>query len=155
MNKKWFTQTEYARQHGISREAVRQAILTGRLRSNGKKGRECRVTGEVMESVTQKLTPKAVPFDPEQLNMQILEKKLEKLQADAVLQNQKILTIIEERRIEYIKTVLQVYLEAFLPLKKELSSLKLSEEQTQKLANLVERCTNNFHKKIQEILNEG
>lgn len=48
--KEWITQAEYARVHGISREAVRQAVLNGRLESNGKRGRDCRVRGSLAES---------------------------------------------------------------------------------------------------------
>ena len=49
-DKQWLTQAEFARAHGISREAVRQAVLNGRLESNGKSGRDCRVRGELAES---------------------------------------------------------------------------------------------------------
>jgi hypothetical protein len=40
------TMAEYAREHSISHEAVRKAVREGRLRSNGKRGRECRVIVE-------------------------------------------------------------------------------------------------------------
>ena len=44
--KKMMTMAQYAREKSVSHEAVRKAVREGRLRSNGKRGRECRVIVE-------------------------------------------------------------------------------------------------------------
>jgi molecular chaperone GrpE (heat shock protein) len=46
MKKTLMTMAEYARAHNLAHASVRQAVREGRLRSNGKRGRECRVIVE-------------------------------------------------------------------------------------------------------------
>lgn len=48
----WLTQSEAARQLGVSREAIRQAITSRRIEWNGRRGRECRVRGGLRSTGT-------------------------------------------------------------------------------------------------------
>ena len=147
--KEWFTQSEFARAHGISREAVRQAVLNGRLESNGKRGRDCRVRGELVESA-RITVPNASPSTAGDL----AEAKLQKLLADIELQRQKISDNIELQRRQYISLIIEEYTKAFSPLKVKLAELRLSPEQLEVLRRTIEACTRQFTSEVEKRLNE-
>lgn len=147
--KEWFTQSEFARAHGISREAVRQAVLNGRLESNGKRGRDCRVRGELVESarITVLNASSSTAGD-------LAEAKLQKLLADIELQRQKISDNIELQRRQYISLIIEEYTKAFSPLKVKLAELRLSPEQLEVLRRTIEACTRQFTSEVEKRLNE-
>ena len=147
--KEWFTQSEFARAHGISREAVRQAVLTGRLESNGKRGRDCRVRGELVESA--RIT---VPNASSSTAGDLAEAKLQKLLADIELQRQKISENIDLQRRSYIGIIIEEYTKAFAPLKVKLSELRLDPMQLEVLRNTIEACTRQFTSEVEKRLNE-
>ena len=41
----WLKMTDYAKRYGVTQSAIYSAIAAGRLRDNGKRGRERRVDG--------------------------------------------------------------------------------------------------------------
>jgi hypothetical protein len=147
--KEWFTQSEFARAHGISREAVRQAVLNGRLESNGKRGRDCRVRGELAESA--RIT---VPNASSSTAGDLAEAKLQKLLADIELQRQKISENIDLQRRSYIGMIIEEYTKAFAPLKVKLSELRLDPVQLEVLRNTIEACTRQFTSEVEKRLNE-
>ena len=147
--KEWFTQSEFARAHGISREAVRQAVLNGRLESNGKRGRDCRVRGELVESA--RIT---VPNASSSTAGDLAEAKLQKLLADIELQRQKISENIDLQRRSYIGIIIEEYTKAFAPLKVKLSELRLDPMQLEVLRNTIEACTRQFTSEVEKRLNE-
>ena len=146
--KEWFTQSEFARAHGISREAVRQAVLNGRLESNGKRGRDCRVRGELVESA------RITVSDVSTTAGDLAEAKLQKLLADIELQRQKISDNIELQRRQYISLIIEEYTKAFSPLKVKLAELRLSPEQLEVLRHTIEACTRQFTSEVEKRLNE-
>ena len=147
--KEWVTQSEFARAHGISREAVRQAVLNGRLESNGKRGRDCRVRGELAESA--RIT---VPNASSSTAGDLAEAKLQKLLADIELQRQKISENIDLQRRSYIGMIIEEYTKAFAPLKVKLSELRLDPVQLEVLRNTIEACTRQFTSEVEKRLNE-
>ena len=147
--KEWLTQSEFARTHGISREAVRQAVLNGRLESNGKCGRACRVRGELAESA--RIT---VPNASSSTAGDLAEAKLQKLLADIELQKQKISENIDLQRRSYIGMIIEEYTKAFAPLKVKLSELRLDPVQLEVLRDTIEACTRQFTSEVEKRLNE-
>ncbi|MBQ9502600.1 MAG: hypothetical protein IJU70_10630, partial [Lentisphaeria bacterium] len=82
---------EYARRQGITREAVRQAVTAGRLETNGKVGRACRVRG-VLDHARNHVAGRDSGY--------LAEARLEKLRADIEVQRQKLEINERERRKE-------------------------------------------------------
>lgn len=147
-DKQWLTQAEFARAHGISREAVRQAVMNGRLESNGKCGRDCRVRGELAESA--RIAAPAVSSTAGDL----AEAKLQKLLADIELQRQKISENIDLQRRSYIGMIIEEYTKAFAPLKVQLSDLRLDPVQLEVLRHTIDDCTRQFVSEVEKRLNE-
>ena len=146
--KEWITQAEYARVHGISREAVRQAVLNGRLESNGKRGRDCRVRGSLAESARNTVPAVSTTVGD------LASAKLQKLLADIELQRQKISDNVELQRRQYINLIIESYLKAFAPLKVKLSELRLSPLQLEVLHQLVDDCTRQFTTEVENRLHD-
>lgn len=151
-DKQWLTQAEFARAHGISREAVRQAVLNGRLESNGKSGRDCRVRGELAESA--RITIPDASSTGSSTAGDLAEAKLQKLLADIELQRQKISDNIELQRRQYIGMIISEYTKAFSPLKVKLSELRLDQAQLEVLRNTIDDCTRQFISEVEKLLNE-
>ena len=141
----WLTMAEYARRTGISREAVRQAVAAGRIETNGKSGRDCRVRGKLAEPA------KTVVKDK---NTDLADAKLEKLRADIELQKQKIVENIELSRRSYVNILVEEYLRSFAPLKICLTELKLNEDEIRKFSELIESCLQDFCRGVEKRLNE-
>lgn len=151
-DKQWLTQAEFARAHGISREAVRQAVLNGRLESNGKSGRDCRVRGELAESA--RITIPDASSTGSSTAGDLAEAKLQKLLADIELQRQKISENIDLQRRSYIGMIIEEYTKAFSPLKVKLSELRLDQAQLEVLRNTIDDCTRQFISEVEKLLNE-
>lgn len=144
----WQTMAEFARSNGISREAVRQAVSAGRLESNGKSGRACRVRGKLAES------SRSVIRRGKENNSELTDAKLEKLRADTALQKQKITENIELSRRAYIGLIVEEYIRAFSPLKIQLTELHLPAEKLAVLTNLIDSCLADFTSGVEKRLNE-
>ena len=136
MAEQWLTMAQYAKSHGISREAVRKAVKVGRIESNGKTGKDCRVKGPMAESV--RIIVKDSPVGD------LAEAKLEKLRADVALQQQKIRSNRIAFRREFSEAVIEEYLRAFAPVKTFLADLRLSAEKLTSLQTMIEKCTADF-----------
>ena len=151
-DKQWLTQAEFARAHGISREAVRQAVLNGRLESNGKSGRDCRVRGELAESA--RITIPDASSTGSSTAGDLAEAKLQKLLADIELQRQKISENIDLQRRSYIGMIIEEYTKAFAPLKVKVSELRLDPVQLEVLRHTIDDCTRQFTSEVEKRLNE-
>ena len=143
---KWLTQSEYARRHGVSREAVHQAIHAGRLATNGKSGRECRVDATVDIAATRKQEPST--------ELTLVDARLRKLQVDIEFQRQKIAANRRDMMREVSELMLEEFCKSFAPLKKQLTSLRLSREQIAEFRKLVSECLTSFDNAVKERMNE-
>lgn len=148
MSEKWQTMAEYARTEGISREAVRQAVLAGRLQSNGKTGRQCRVKGPLAQTVRIKTD------SAEENPGKLADAKLAKLLTDVELQKQKLFINIQNSRRFFIQMIVEEYITAFAPLKVKLIELELSAKQLSVLGKIIENCTNDFSTRVEKKLIE-
>lgn len=143
----WLTLAEYARRHGVTSEAVRQAANAGRLETNGKTGRDRRVRGLMAGSASS-------PAAEDGSSTPLVEARLEKLRADVELQRQRIRENVDEARRAYIELVLEEYVRAFSPFKARLAELRLSASQLTKLRKLVDDCLQAFTDGVEKRLNE-
>lgn len=143
----WLTMAEYARRNGISREAVRQAAAAGRIETNGKSGRDCRVRGKLAETVRT-----VVKSGGEK--SELADAKLEKLRADIKLQEQKITENIELSRRSYVNILVEEYIRAFAPLKVQLTELHLPADKLAVLTALIDSCLAEFCSGVEKKLNE-
>ena len=140
MSKIWLTMAEYARRNGISRPAVLKAVQTGRVESNGKTGRECRVRGPLAEPV-HAVMPKIAPA--RQMS-DLSEAKLAKLQADAKLQEQRLKETQELQWRQFADAVCEDYMESFATLPALLTEMRLPAPKLAALRKRVEECTTEF-----------
>lgn len=148
MAARWLTQSEYARRNGITREAVRQAVSAGRLETNGKAGRACRVRGVLDHARNPQ--PKT-PADREDL----ASARLEKLRADIELQRQRIDANVEAMRREFAEIMLEEYARAFAPMKARLAELRLPAETLAEFRSLIGDCAAAFEAAVEKRLGEG
>jgi len=146
---KWQTMAEYARQKGISREAVRQAVNSGRIEHNGKTGRECRVRGEMAESARVTVTPS------KEKNSELAKAKLEKLRTDIEIQKLRIRENRETVFREFADFVAEEYLRSFAPVKVKLTALRLDAAKLAALRKLIEECTADFIAALRKKVSDG
>lgn len=125
-------QAEYARQKGISRSAVFQAIRAGTLGWNGKTGRACRVW-ELAEEKTDLLTT-----------------RIEKMKTETALKRQQ----IDANRKNNFREMCGIFTEAlktaYAPLTAKLVNLRLSKEQIAELTNIAQGCEQTFERLMNE-----
>lgn len=140
MAQKWLTMADYAKQHKISREAVRQAVKAGRIEHNGKTGRDCRVRGDLAES--SRITVPA--SSPDAQNQPLADAKLEKLRADIELQRQRLKENRDAIRRETAEIFIEEYVRAFAPVKAGLAALRLNAAKLAELRKLIDSCSANF-----------
>ena len=150
MAAQWLTMAEYARRNGITREAVRQAVKSGRIEHNGKTGRACRVRGPLAEPVHAV----APATSNTAADTRFAEAKLEKLKADVELQRQRIAANINESRRAYVEMILEEYVQAFTPFKSRLVELRLTADQLAALGSVVEECLQSFLARVQQRIDE-
>lgn len=143
---KWVTQSEYARRYGISREAVHQAIHAGRLATNGKSGRECRVDASVDIADTRKQEPAQ--------SETLIDARLRKLQVDTEYQRQRIQANRKEMMREVSELMLEEFCKSFAPLKKHITSLRLSREHLSEFKRIVGGCLTEFDNAVKERMND-
>lgn len=143
---KWLTQSEYARRHGVSREAVHKAIRAGRLATNGKTGRECRVDGSIDIADTRRQEPSQ--------EITLVDARLRKLQVDIEYQRQRIDANRRDMMREVSELMLEEFCKSFAPLKKQITSLRLSREQIAEFRRLISECLSSFDNAVKERINE-
>lgn len=148
MNDQWLTMSEYARQHGISREAVRRAVKAGRIEHNGKTGRECRVRGDLAES-------SRIIVAPNRSEKALTDIKLEKLRADIDYQRQRIKETREAMRRNVAEIFIEEYIRAFAPVKAGLTALRLDAASLAALRKLIDTCTTEFTASFRKRVIEG
>lgn len=140
------TMAEYARLHNMSQPAVKKAIQSGRLQSNGKVGHDCRVWGKLAES--SRITVPASASDAP--NQPLADAKLEKLRADIELQRMRINQNRSSQRREFAEIFIEEYVRAFAPLKAELTALRLNSSKLAALRKLVDTCTAAFESALRK-----
>jgi hypothetical protein len=176
----WLTQSEAARRLGVSREAIRQAITSRRIEWNGRRGRECRVRGGLQSTGTLpplmaavRRPPAATPPRPSRTSPPsdtpavsrpasrkdsnnrtpsdlILDARLRKLESDIELQSMRLSSQRQEIRDQALEEFENAYRSAFSPLKKLLLSLDLSADILQQIADVADRCEEDFSEKIKK-----
>ena len=134
------TMAEYARLHNMSQPAVKKAIQSGRLQSNGKVGHDCRVWGKLAES--SRITVSASSSDAQ--NQPLADAKLEKLRADIELQRQRLKENRDAIRRETAEIFIEEYVRAFAPVKAGLAALRLNAAKLAELRKLIDSCSANF-----------
>lgn len=121
----WLTQTEYAKAKGVTVQAVTKMIRTGRVETNGKSGRECRVRAITSDSLLESA-------------------RIEKIHADIDLQRMKLSDRVDQIRRECYDQILEEYERAFAPLKVRLIDLHLNAAQTASLRKIFDGCVSTF-----------
>lgn len=114
--KRIITMAEYAREKSVSHEAVRKAVREGRLRSNGKRGRECRV---IVEDGPEEEDAK----DQTPAYKKYLAARCRKVKADARLAELQDETRIREIREEAITEFLDSLELVFADVRRKLEAL--------------------------------
>ena len=136
MESEWMTLSQAAKKHGITREAMRQAVKNNRIEWNGKTGRECRVRGPLAEPVRNTVTGSDIA--------DLAGAKLENLKRDAILKDQRIKENREAQWRAYADATCEDYLAAFAPLSAKLTEMRLPAPKLAALRKTVEECTAEF-----------
>ena len=174
----WITMAAYAARAGISRVGVLKAVREGRLESNGKTGRECRVRGEIMPSTyaaeprrrkqaaksAQKPAPKAAPapepeMEPEAeaeapegdtLFDMMTDAKLKKLKADIALQRQRLNENRDAMRRKIYEEISEAYAVSFAALKTHIVELRLPAAKLAALRKIMEESIALFEAELRK-----
>ena len=132
------TMAEYARDHHLSHEAVRKAVREGRLRSNGKRGRECRIIVEDgPEEESKDQTPAYKKY---------LAARCRKVKSDARLAELQDETRIREIREEAIMEFLDSLDVLFSEVRRKLEALPNAGEVGQILIGMMDAVKANIPK---------
>lgn len=136
---KWYSMSEFARRNGIARQSVMQAVRAGRVETNGKSGRECRVRGKLAEP------ERGVRLNRAGSELSDLSAaKLEKLKADTKLQTQRLKENREAEWRQFAEAVSEEYLQAFSPLTARLTEMRLPAQKLSALRKIIDDCTKSF-----------
>ena len=136
--KKMITMAQYAREKLVSHEAVRKAVREGRLRSNGKRGRECRVIvedGPEEEDGGKAQSPEYKRY---------LAARCRKVKADARLAELQDETRIREIRSEAIAEFLDSLDAVFIDARRKLEQLPNANEVSQILVEMMDEIQANI-----------
>ena len=158
----WMTQAEFARKEGVSRMAVCKAIRAGRLKTNGKPGKACRVHSacSLADSRTQRFDEPRKPKSPElhpdpniegspAPQMSVYQAvRTKKLLADIEAQNYRneakynaMLKQVSEKQFEFFSA-------AFAPVKDILINLNLDSAQYAVLRSAIEKAMNEYRQAV-------
>ena len=143
MKDKWQTISEYARDAGLNRSSVSRAVKDGRIRSNGKTGRDCRVRGPMAEPVRNTFSKSAAGSKIEDL----AGARLENLKRDAILKDQRIKKNQEAQWRLYADATCEDYLAAFAPITARLTEMRLPVSKLAILRKIIEECTADFFRR--------
>ena len=129
------SQSDFARAKGVSCAAVAKMIRTGRVETNGKKGRDCRVR-EKTEATSLEAA------------------RIEKIKADVELQRQKLSSNIDLIRREAAEIVMEEFIQAATPFKIWVTELRLSPKQTEIFRKHIDEMAASLQKRVATRLNE-
>jgi len=136
---RFLTMTEYARERAVSHEAVRKAVREGRLRSNGKRGRECRVI------VEDDPDGEAAPKDSNsEAYKKYLAARCRKVKADAKLAELQEETRIREIRSAAITEFLDSLDAVFIDARRKLEQLPNADAVSQILVEMMNEIQANI-----------
>lgn len=131
METEWITQSEYARKHGLSRAGVYYAVREGRLESNGKRGRACRVRGSLAPSLrgipNRRGGAQAEPEGEEtrQAREELQAARLEKLRLQIALQQARNPENQARERRAILTALLESYRAAYAGVRERFAELEL------------------------------
>lgn len=150
MNKtaKWLTQSEYARIARVNPSTIARAIKAGRLETNGKTGKDCRVRGPMVDRRGNARKQKVLQAQEKG------ELDIEKARVDVELKLQKLASVQRDQRRAYMQTVSDVFVQTFAPLKARLIELRLDAGQLERLRDILEACMADFDQVMTERMNE-
>lgn len=153
----WVTQSEFARKEGVSRMAVNQAIRAGRLRTNGKTGRACRINAECTLASTRTNIPaslKNVPNAGEEQHPSAMtgyqEARTKKLLAEIEAANYRNKQKYNEMLRQVSEKQFELFSSAFAPVKDMLINLNLSARQYEILRSAIEKAMNDFRQSVSD-----
>lgn len=150
----WITQAEFAKRQGVSRMAISKAIAAGRLRTNGKQGRECRIDSTCSLAATRSQKPVNLHKAPEseEAVSQPLSlwqaAKVKKLAIDietAKLRNEELykqmLRQVSEKQFE-------IFIQHFAPVREALIQLRLPADQIDRLKQIFSEALNGYKQAV-------
>lgn len=161
MPENWIKISEYARRHGITKQAVRDKITRSVLPNKKVNGvfyvidedETVQIPQTDQAEQTQAKYTQAVTAKTEIENQLKLE-RLRNLQQDTIIKKLKQEAIKEKYRLEYAEGVLQCFTEAFSPVKALLTSCKLTGEQTKQFERNFKKSLKAFEEKLTNYLKE-
>ena len=160
----WKTLKEYAKEQGVTLQAIRNRIDRGKLKSKTDGKKIYVLVGEDDEQPTQ---PEALATQPTEQSIDeanaararkwdaetdFKQQKILNLRADLILKRQKVTAYREKLRTEFCEGVLECYTDAFSDLKGVVVDLKLRKEQITKFKDTYKKCLKRFESKLIEYI---
>lgn len=140
----WLKLTDYAKQYGVTQSAIYSAIAAGRLRDNGKRGRERRVDDETDIRSRQ--------HNRDEFALKMAEAKLRKMEGETRILEQRSerwrRMVIEETAEKFLRA----FEEAFGPFRGMLVELKLGATALRKLQESFGECLSDFRGELEREL---
>ena len=140
----WLKLTDYAKRYGVKQSAIYSAIAAGRLRDNGKRGRERRVDGAT--------DIRAGRHDRDEFALKMAEAKLRKMEGETRLLEQRSerwrRMVIEETAEKFLRA----FEEAFGPFRGMLVELKLGATALRQLQERFGECLSGFRAELEREL---
>lgn len=142
---KWLRLTEYAKRYGVTQSAIYSALASGRLRDNGKRGRDRRVDGGVDIRSTR-------GGGGDEFTLRLTAAKLRKAEAETRLLEQR----SERWRRLMIEETAEIFLRAFESsfgsFRSLLVDLKLPAESLRQLQDCFGECLGGFRADLEREL---
>lgn len=170
----WVTMAEFARKEGVSKMAITKAVRAGRLLTNGKTGRECRILASCsladsrtqrFDEVRQRPKPQPKPDPaPEELHpdpqyQEPQDAPVPQMSVYQAVRTKKLLADIEAANYrneakynamlkQLSEKMFELYSVSFAPVKDYLINLNLNAEQYASLRSIIEKARDDFRKAV-------
>ena len=154
----WVTQAQFAKIQGVSRMAVCKAIAAGRLRTNGKTGRDCRIDASCSLSATRSATPVNIKKSAEPVlsdeavqAMSVWQAaKVRKLSVDIETAKFKNAELYKAMLREVSDKQLELFVTHFAPVKEALVKLRLTKKQLTDLQKIFKGALDGYKRAVRE-----
>ena len=152
----WMTQAEFARKEGVSRMAICHAIRSGRLRTNGKSGKACRIQSCCTLASSRTNIPANLKYansgdgqkaDPMQTT-DYHEARTQKLLAEIEAANFRNESKYNEMLRQVSEKQLELFSAAFAPVKDKLIELNLEASQFSELQKKFETAMEGYRQAV-------
>ena len=138
----WVTQAQFAKNQGVSRMAVCKAIAAGRLRTNGKTGRDCRIDASCSLSATRSATPVNIKKSAEPVLSDEAVQPMSVWQAAKVLYKAMLREVSDKQ--------LELFVTHFAPVKEALVKLRLTKKQLTDLQKIFKGALDGYKRAVRE-----